>query len=135
MTFQGGDIVDISCTHDDLGTNVFFAVAGQDSTYDTGGYRSDDSADNVTGNGIMIDKMNAKRSSFECTIAMEMGVTLEILSAMASSTKTGTWTFTNINGVIYTLVGKPVGDLNGNGNTSQIDLKVMGNSNALTVVQ
>jgi hypothetical protein len=51
---------------------------------------------------------------------------IENLSALAADANDATWTFVNINGIVYKMQGKPVGDINGNGNTSTVTLKVGG---------
>ncbi len=124
---SGGDITELQCNHP-LGLFTFYPVSNVDSTYDLGGIRTDDNMDDIDGSGSPIYKMNRKRASFECTIAWNMGgnATLEDVVAMAGAVEEGTWVATNINGVIYKLVGKPVGDLQGNGNTSRFPLKISG---------
>lgn len=124
---KGGDITEITYNHPTLGSGVFFPKAGEDSTYDLGGITSADDGQMIDGGGNMMDQMTRKRWSFEVAIAWDMDATsLERLDALAESPNTADWTFTNINGKVYAGNGKPVGDINGNGNTSQITLKVAG---------
>jgi hypothetical protein len=124
----GGDIIEVTCNHPTLGAFVYFPKSAEDSTYDLGGYRATDDANMVDGGGNMIDQLNRARWSFEVPLSMDMITeeTMESLVSMAGSTELGEWTFTNINGTVYQGTGKPVGDLQGNGNASTIPLKVSG---------
>lgn len=127
---SGGDITELQCNHPNLGIFTFYPVSGEDSTYDLGGFRTDDNMDDMDGGGNPIFKVNRKRASFETAIAWDMGgnATLEDVVNMAGDPAQGTWVATNINGVVYKIVGKPVGDLQGNGNTSRFSLKISGAS-------
>lgn len=124
---KGGDIVEITFNHATLGSGTIFPKAGEDSTYDLGGIRAADDAQMIDGGGNMMDQLTRARWSFEVALSWDMdATTLEKLSELAGSPQTADWTFTNINGKVYAGNGKPVGDLQGNGNTSQITLKVSG---------
>jgi hypothetical protein len=123
-----GDIVEITFNHDDIGTGVVFPKAAEDGTFDPGGYRSNDDANMIAGNGEMIDQMNQVRWSVETTVAWDMNIdeTLHKISQLASSAKQAVWTFTHINGTVYRGYGKPVGDIQGNSNAGTFTLKVSG---------
>lgn len=124
----GGDIIEITYNHPTLGSGVIFPKAAEDSTYDLGGFRSADEANGVDGGGNMIDTINRARWSFEVLITMDMIVdeTLEAITEMAGSAELADWTFTNVNGTVYGGKGKPVGDIQQNGNASTGTLKVSG---------
>lgn len=125
-----GDITEITYNHPDLGTGSFAPKAAEDSTYDKGGYRANDDANGVDGKGNMITSLNRVRWLFETSIAWNMNdpdaQEIEKLNALAASPKEATWTFANVNGVIYSGKGRPVGDIQGNGNAGTIALKVAG---------
>lgn len=125
---SGGDIVEITCNHPDVGNIIMYPKSNEDSTYDTGGIRTNDDANMIDGGGNAIYQKNRTRPSFSVKIAWDMVSSgeLEFLSAVTASSKEAAWTFTNINNTIYKLNGTQVGDLTGNGNTSTIDLKVAG---------
>lgn len=124
----GGDITEITWNHPTLGSGVILPKGSEDSTYDPGGIRSNDDAASIDGGGNSIDQMNRVRWSFEVAIAWEFltGDTLADMAALAASPVPADWTFTNINGVVYRGKGKPVGDLQGNGNAATMPLKVSG---------
>jgi hypothetical protein len=127
MAASGGVITEITWNHPTLGTDVIYAKSSEDSTYDLGGVRSNDDANMIDGAGNAIWSQNVVRPSFEVKIAWDWDLdTLGALVAMATSPLQATWTFTNINGIIYKLVGKPVGDIQGNANESTIQLKIQG---------
>lgn len=124
----GGDIVEVTFNHPSLGSGTIFPKSAEDSTFDLGGFRSNDDGNMIDGGGNMIDQMNRVRWSFETTVAWDANVdeTLEKLVGLASSPDQADWTFTSINGTIYGGKGKPVGDLQGNGNSATFALKISG---------
>lgn len=124
----GGDITEITFNHPTVGSGTIFPKSAEDSTFDLGGFRSNDDGNMIDGGGNMIDQMNRVRWSFESTVAWDMNVdeTLEKLVSLASSPDQADWTFTSINGTIYGGKGKPVGDLQGNGNAATFALKISG---------
>lgn len=124
----GGDIVEITFNHPTLGSGTIFPKAAEDNTFDTGGLRSSDDDNMIDGGGNMIDQMHRKRWSLETTVAWDMNSRqdLEKLVALASSPVLASWTITHINGDIYGGIGKPIGDLKGNGNTATFPLKLAG---------
>ena len=126
--FVAGDLTEITYNHPSLGTGRLYPKAGEDSTFDYGGYTSADDANMIAGNGQMIDKMSAKRWSLSATIAWDMNDTNELskLSALAASPVQADWTITHINGTVWGGKGKPVGDIQGNGNAGTIALKISG---------
>jgi hypothetical protein len=125
---SGGDIIEITYNHPTIGTGVLYPKSSEDSTYDLGGFRSTDDANMIDGSGAMIDQVNRARWSFGVKIGWDMvdSGELETISALAAAPQQGTYTFTNINGTIYKGKGKFVGDVQGNGNTSTVDIKVSG---------
>jgi hypothetical protein len=124
----GGDIVEITFNHPDLGSGTIFPKAAEDSTFNLGGFRSADEENMVTANGEMIDKINRVRWSFSDTVAWDMNIRedLQKVSDLAASPKPATWTFQHINGTIYGGTGKPVGPYEGNGNAATFTLKISG---------
>jgi len=124
----GGDIIEVTYNHPTIGSGVFYPKANEDSTYDLGGFRSADEANGIDGGGNMIDQLNRARWSFEVGISWDMNdkEELEKLSSMTASPLLADWTFSHINGTIYSGKGKPVGDINANGNSAMSTLKVSG---------
>lgn len=128
MGTVSGIIKEITVNHATLGSHVFFPKASEDSTIDPGGYRSADDAGMIDGGLNMIDQMNPVRWSVECPVAWDQvnRKDLDFAVKLASSPVEGEYTFTHISGTIYGGKGKPVGDLQGNGNTGVFTLKVSG---------
>lgn len=128
MAAIGGDIIEITYNHPTLGSGVIYPKAAEDSTFDIGGFRSSDDANMIDGAGQMIDQMNRTRWSVETTVAWDMntGLTLERLTQLTQSPVFAVWTVTHINGTIYGGKGKPVGDLQGNGNAATFTFKLAG---------
>jgi len=124
----GGDIIEITYNHPDLGTGTFYPKADEDGTFDPGGFRSADEDTNVDGAGNMIDVLTAKRWSVETTISWDMSERNEeeTLLALQSSPKQADYTFTHINGTVWGGKGKPVGDIAGATKDSTLPVKFAG---------
>ena len=135
MSSVGGDIIEIQFNHPTLGSGILFPKAGEDNTFDLGGFRADDSEDGITGSGDMILKLNRKRWGFECTVASDMNVRqdMEKLNNLSGNPVLATWTISHVNGSVYKGLGTVVGDVKGNGNAATIALKVAG-GNKLTKI-
>ena len=124
MSFSGGDILEITYNHPVIGSGTLFCKSAEDATMDRGGYRTADDANNVTGDGQMLQTINRVAWSFETPmLAWDMSGTDELdrLSKLAASPVLADWTITIINNVIYGGKGKPVGDIKGNTNTGMIE--------------
>lgn len=127
MPYIGGDIIEITYNHATEGSGTLYCKANEDGTVTPSGYRSDDDANSITGDGKFIDKINRVRGGFEAPpIAWDMtdADELEKLANMAKSPLLGDWTINHINGKIWGGKGKPVGDLTGATNTAQVALKL-----------
>ncbi len=124
----GGDIIEITFNHPTIGSGVIYPKSNEDSTFDPGGYRSNDDSNMIDGAGNMIDQMNRVRWSVETTVAWDMNTAKDLnkISELASSPVQADWTFTHINGSVFGGKGKPVGDVSGNGNNATFTLKVSG---------
>lgn len=136
MPAIGGDILEVSCSHETLGSVIFFPKAGEDSTIDPGGFRSSDDANMIDGGGNMIDQMNRNRWSVETTLSHD-SVTkqdLDKLDQFASSPVLGVWTITHISGTVWRGTGKPVGDVRSNMNQATISLKLGGGGKLKKIV-
>jgi hypothetical protein len=133
---RGGDIIEVTYNHPTLGSGILFPKSDEDSTYDLGGFRSSDEDSGTDGSGAMIDTMTRKRWSLECTLSWDMNQRedLEKLVELAGDPVLTEWTWENINGTVYKAVGKPVGDLKGNGKSAQFPLKIAGGGVAKKVV-
>lgn len=136
MASIGGDIIEVTYNHPTLGTGVFRPKSGEDSTYDLGGFRGDDSNDMIAGNGDVIRKLNNNRWSFEVTCAWDANTAtdLEKITALAGDPVEADWTMTSINGTVYGGKGAPVGDQQGNGNAATFTLKVSGGGKLKKIV-
>lgn len=131
-----GDIREITFNHPTLGNGRFFPKANEDSTWDLGGLRSEDDANMIDGGRNMINKMNLSRWFVESPIAWDMGIgaTFETLVALAADPVDAEYTFSHINGTVWGATGRPVGDLNGNGNAGTIPTKFAGGGNLSKIV-
>jgi len=126
--FVGGDILEISYKHPTLGSGTWFPKSGEDLSVDPGGYRSEDKADGVTGDGQMIDTINRKRWGIEGTVAWATAGPDELGQAdkLAASPLLADWTITHINGTIWGGKGKVVGDISGSSKDATMKIKVAG---------
>jgi hypothetical protein len=124
----GGDIIEITYNHPTLGSGVIYPKASEDSTFDLGGFRSNDDADMIDGSGTMIDQINRKRWKFSTLVAWDMNSANELntIVDLAGSPVLADWTFSSVNGTVWGGSGKPVGDYEGNGNSPTFTLLVSG---------
>lgn len=131
MGAVGGDILQVSFTHPTLGGATLFPKANEDSTFDLGGFRTDDDSNNVDGSGAMIKKITRNLWMFECTIAGDMNTRqeLEALTALSGNPVDATWKIAHSNGAVYKGAGAVVGDVTLNANNATIKLKVAGGQN------
>jgi hypothetical protein len=132
----GGDLIEITFNHPTIGSGVIYPKSAEDNTFDTGGFRSNDDANMVTGSGEMIDQMNRARWSLETTVAWDMNTRndLEKMSELAESPVQADWTITHVNGTVWGGKGKPVGDQQGNGNAATFSLKISGGGKLKKIV-
>src|SRR6478609_5348721 len=106
----GGDIIEATFNHPTIGSGVLYPKAGEDSSFDPGGFTSEDDAQGIDGGGRMIDKMKRKRWSVSLTPAWDMNVDNELqkVQALMNSAVLADWTVTHINGTVWKGKGKPV---------------------------
>lgn len=128
MSAVGGDIISASYNHPTIGSGTIFPKAGESSTLDLGGFRSDDSDDGIDGSGLFIDKLTRKRCGFEIVCAWDNNDRQELEKAvlLASSPVPAVWTVSHISGAVYKGSAKPVGDLKGAMDSATFPLKVAG---------
>lgn len=128
MAFVGGDLTEVTWNHPTLGSGSLYVKANEDSTFDKGGFRSNDDENMITGDGQFIDQMNRVRPSIELTGAWDMNTVDELqqMTDLAGSPELTDFTITSISGAIFGIKGKPVGDLQGAGNGSTFTLKIAG---------
>lgn len=128
MAATGGDILEITYNHPTLGSGIWFPKAAEDSTFDPGGFRGADDANMVDGSGKAIRQLNRVRWSFEGTVSWDGNVANELnqAKALAGDPVEADWTVTSINGTVWKGKGAPVGDIQGNGNTATMAIKIGG---------
>jgi hypothetical protein len=126
--FVFGDILEIVVNH--LGnTYRYYPKANETGTFDKGGLRTNDDANQITSNGQMMRQINRGRWVVEVPIAVDTISDSEqtSLNIMSGSPSLGTWQFSLISGAIFKGVGCPVGDLAMDSNAGTLQLKVSGN--------
>ncbi len=126
--YSGGDLVEVTCNHPTLGNFSFATKSNESYTLDPGGKRSNDDANGVTGNGIMIDQINVVRWSFEGPLMVDFAGNTELdnLPKLSGSPELATWTFSHLSGVVWRGLGKFVGDVQVDTNTAQLTAKISG---------
>ncbi len=136
MSVIAGDVDEITFNHPEIGSGTIFPKAAEDSTFDPGGFRTDDDANGIDGSGSMIRKMNRNRWSFSGVIAWDMNVRedLDKIKKLAGHPVEATWTITHHNGTVWGGKGAPVGDVAGNGNAGTFQLKLAGGQELTKIV-
>ncbi len=128
MATTGGDFIQITVNHPDLGEHVYYPKSNEGNGMDPGGIRTADDANSISGDGEPIFQMNRVRGYFEIVVANDSNVRndADFTAQLMASPKTGDWTFSHINGVVWGMNGKPVGDIQPDTNASTFTLKVSG---------
>jgi hypothetical protein len=128
MSVTGGDLIEITYNHPTLGSGVLYPKAGEDSTFDGGGFRNNDDSNGIDGGGRAIFQKNRVRWMVESTVSWEMAISNEAekIKQLASDPVDATWTITHINGTVWQGKGQPVGDIQPNGNAATLSLKISG---------
>jgi hypothetical protein len=132
----GGDIKEIRYNHPNLGSGVWFAKSGEDSTFDNGGIRGNDDANMVDGGGRTIRQLNRVRWSCEATVSWDMNVSNELEQAkkLAAHPVEAEWLISHINGTDWKGIGAPVGDIKGNANAATFSVKISGGGEMKKIV-
>jgi hypothetical protein len=122
-----GDLLEVTYNHPTIGSGVFYPKANTDSTYNTGGFINGDSEDGITSNGQLIQEKTRIRAFFQMSIENDMNTRkdLETLKKLAADPAPANYTFSVVNGSVYSGAGIPVGNLDANVKTGLIDLKVV----------
>lgn len=120
-----GDLKSISVNHSELGSRTFEAKAGEDFTFMTGGFKSNDDDGNIGVFGNRIDQLNRFPWSTESTLVINEG-DHDFLQALTQSPIEGDWVFEHISGDVRVGKGKPVGDVSSNLQAGTIALKCSG---------
>jgi hypothetical protein len=128
MAVVAGDLQEITYNHPELGQGVLYPKAQEEATIDPGGLRTTDDDAMLDGAGRAIQQVQRTRWSVSVPISHDLldARELEVLTQMAASPKEATWTFQHSSGDIRRGRGKPVGDLQSNVGSAQIDLKISG---------
>jgi hypothetical protein len=128
MAVNGGDIVEITYNHEELGAGVLYPKSAEGSTFELGGIRNNDDANGIDGGGRAIFQKNRVRWSFEGVVSWDMNISNEAqkMADLAASSLEATWTVTHINGTVWQGKGLPVGDIQPDGNEATMTLKISG---------
>jgi hypothetical protein len=125
MASVGGDITEITYSNSDAGSGTLQVLAGETNTFDLGGIRNEVL---VTGAGQQVTKKTQAPWMVEVTLDWDSNTRedLEGLNSVAASLNETEWTFTSINGVVYSGKGTIDGDLQGDLSAPTISLSVKG---------
>lgn len=136
MSVVAGDLLEITYNHPELGSGTFYPKSGEDNTFDEGGFRTNDDANSITGSGESIDVINRVRWSVEATVANDNNNREDLTKArqLAAHPLPAQWTFSHVNGTVWAGTGKPVGDIQSNGNAGTFTLKVSGGGELKKIV-
>jgi hypothetical protein len=131
---SGGDLKEITWQNDDVGSGRYFSKAGETHTLKLGGLKTDDSEDNMDSGGNFINLKSNVPWVYEAVMVVDAlnpnRMELETAQALSNSFLPTTWTFTCIDGTIYTAVGSIVGDIQMDRSKSTLPFKAMGGGQA-----
>lgn len=124
----GGDITELRVNHPALGTRVFGVKAAESNTYDPGGVRTDDDANSITTNGNPIFSMGFVRGELNVMIENDQNLNddAQFMADLAKHPEMGEWQWTVINGTVWKMRGKPVGDIKPDIKAATLQIKISG---------
>jgi hypothetical protein len=123
---NGADLLELKCSHPDLGDFSFDCKSNEGCPIKGGGYRKNSDANGITGNGKAIFTINATRWSAQPTITARTGDDADVfLRKLSLSAKEGTWTLAYVDDVVKQAKGSVVDDweLDSNAGTGQLTLE------------
>jgi len=125
MASVGGDITEVTFSNPDAGSGTLQILAGETNSFDLGGIRNEVL---VTGSGQSVTKKTQAPWMVEVTVDWDSNTRedMELLNAVAAALTPTDWTFTSINGTVYSGVGTIDGDLQGDLSAPTISLTVKG---------
>jgi hypothetical protein len=125
--YATGDVLEVTINNPVVGSFTVYVKAGEESTFNTGGFRAVDDNNMIDGSGAMINQLTRNRWSFECTVGWDMNerTDIEKLSSVSGSPAESDITISSINGIVYGGKGTVVGDLMGS-NKGTIPVKFSG---------
>jgi hypothetical protein len=124
----GGDVIDITYKHPTLGSGTWYVKSGETSTFDPGGFISNDDDMGIDGSGTMITEMTQQRWCVEATIRNDMNSAREMeqVSALAGDVDDADYIITHVNGSVYGGSGRPVGKVPADGKAATMKIKLAG---------
>lgn len=136
MATTGGDWLEIRVSHPTLGEHVFYPKANEGNTFDPGGVRTNDDANQISGDRQAIWQLNLTRGFLETVVANDMRTRQDFIFAksLAGNPDDASYVASHINGSTWGFTGRPVGDIQADSNASTFTLKVAfsGDPNKLT---
>lgn len=126
MATIGGDWLEIKVNHPTLGEHTFYPKSNEGSTFDPGGIRTNDDANQVTGAQEAIWQKNMARGFLEVVIANDPNSREDWLFAnnLTASPVDASYTASHIGGTIWGFNGMPVGDVAPDFNAATMTLKI-----------
>lgn len=136
MAAIGGDIIEVSVNHPELGSGSFYPKSGEGFTLDPGGFMTDDEDNGIAGDGSAIFKKTRKRWSVEGMVKWDMNGANELVfyRALEESSLESDFTFTSVNGTVWSAKGIPVGGNGGEMGDSTFTAKFSGGGRCIKIV-
>lgn len=126
MATVGGDWLEIKVNHPTLGEHTFYPKSNEGSTFDPGGVRTNDDANQISSDRQGIWQKNIARGFIELTIANDATGREDwlFIKKLTASPAEGSYTCSHIGGSIWGFNGMPVGDIAPDFNTATMTIKI-----------
>ena len=136
MAAIGGDIIEITVNHPELGSGKFSPKSGEGFALDPGGFTTDDEDNGIAGDGSPIFKKTRKRWSIEGMVKWDMNTSNELIyyRALEESSIQADYTFQSVNGTVWAAKGMPVGGNGGEMGDATFTAKFAGGGRCLKIV-
>lgn len=124
-----GDIREITFNHPEIGSGFLSPKAGEDNTFDIGGFRNNDDESQITTGGDLMLSKSRVRGFFEIVVEDDASQRedLEKMVELSESSELAEFTVTLTDGTVYGAKGTPVGELQKSILTGVFTIKVAAN--------
>lgn len=122
-----GDIIEITYNNPTIGSGTLEPKSNEGNTFDIGGVRYVDDANNITGSGKLILPANRVVGYVEAVVEDDAGQREDLLAMtnLVETSELTDFTVSLISGVTYAAKGVVVGDLQKDFNTGLFTVKII----------
>ena len=125
MSITAGDTLELTFSNQNVGDRRFAVKGGEDINFEKGGFNAETK---VNGNGSAVDvltRVKWKLDGLQVAIDVQAG-DLEYITDVSGDALTTKFTWEHINGYVYSMTGRPNGEIKLNATSSYLPLTLAG---------